>query len=127
MSSSVLMPLVDGHPALEGPQTHSPEANGLPPVSVVQARPSNSLGPNQMRKQSYYVTEEQIRKLKLLSSVLPAYPDVANLVREGIDLVIKKYLDLRWVQQAIAEQMKSKRQRRIRLLRTSPKDRHEEA
>jgi hypothetical protein len=68
-----------------------------------------------MQKKSYYVEDEQIRKLQALSSVCPGQPQISSLIREGIDLVVAKYFEMDFVKQALAKRQKKAVQiRRIR-------------
>lgn len=68
-----------------------------------------------MLKKSFYVEAEQLRKLELLHSVCPGHPQVASLVREGIDLVIAKYLELEFVKQELALRQKQLGQLELKL------------
>lgn len=68
-----------------------------------------------MKKKSYYVREQQLTDLRLLSSLLPGHPDEASLVRDGIDLILEKCFALDVVKQAMAE--RAKKEERLRLLK----------
>jgi len=68
-----------------------------------------------MLKKSYYIEDEQDRKLELLASVCPGRPHVSSLVREGIDLVLEKYFEIDFIKQALAKkQRKTPQLKRIR-------------
>ncbi len=59
-----------------------------------------------MLKKSFYIEAEQFRKLELLGSVCPGHPQVSSLVREGIDLVLDKYMQLDFVKQGLGKKQK---------------------
>lgn len=70
-----------------------------------------------MLKKSFYVSADQFRKLELLGSVCPGHPQVSSLVREGIDLVLEKYLALDFVKQALAKKQKQIGQLKLKRIR----------
>lgn len=67
-----------------------------------------------MLKKSFYIREEQFRKLELLGSVCPGHPQISSLVREGIDLVLEKYMELEFVKQALVRKQKQSAQIKLK-------------
>lgn len=57
-----------------------------------------------MKRRNFHLTENQVRQLKLLSSLLTGRPKVASMVREAIDDYITKCYKLDVVQEKLKEE-----------------------